>query len=110
VYDAYRDAYHNSRVALVSSFNGDLPIRLFEGAGMGCAVLCDDIPDLRLLDANTPVISCQGHPFAVLQLMVEEAQRLQREPEVAEACQQWASAHTWDARCQVILDWLEARS
>lgn len=110
VYEAYRDAYHNSRVALVSSHNGDLPIRLFEGAGMGCTVLCDDIPDLRLLDPTNPIIHCQGDPSGMIALMVDEAKALQNEPHVAVDCAQWAQGYTWDVRAQVVIDWLEARS
>lgn len=110
VYDQYRDIHHNSRVALVSSFNHDLPIRTFEGAGMGCAVLSDETPDLRWLDPQAPIVQCMGDPDGVVRLMVEEAQRLQSEPEVAEACQQWAASHTWDHRAQVIVNWFTARN
>lgn len=103
VYDAYRDAYHNSRVALVSSFNGDLPIRLFEGAGMGCAVLCDEIADLTLLNnGSAPVWE-----YGTVQEAVGTASYLQESPGWGA---EWAKDHTWDARCKVILDWLEARS
>jgi hypothetical protein len=106
VYDAYRDAHHNSRVALVSSFNGDLPIRLFEGAGMGCAVLCDQVMDLMHLEQDdvTPWI------YRDTEHAVELAKLLQSTPEMGEECVQWATPHTWDARAQVIINWLEARN
>lgn len=105
VYEAYRSAYHNSRVALVSSFNGDLPIRLFEGAGMGCAVLCDEIGDVNLLGGQTPLWAYADTGHAVF-----EARRLQERPEVGAQSVEWARPHTWDARAQVIIDWIEARS
>lgn len=103
VYDAYRDAYHNSRVALVNSFNGDLPIRLFEGAGMGCAMLCDEIADLD---------QWGGHPCGIYHNTdeaVELAKHLQVTPAAGERGVIWASGNTWDIRAQVIVDWLEAQ-
>ena len=105
VFDAYRDAHHNSRVALVSSFNGDLPIRLFEGAGMGCAVMSDRIEDLAHLDIGHPISIYSGVEGAV-----QLARALQTHPENGEMCAEWAKPHTWDARAQVIIDWMEARN
>src|SRR6185295_11323625 len=46
VYDEYRDAYQNARIALCSSVAGDLAQRVFEGAGMGCLVFTDLLADL----------------------------------------------------------------
>ena len=111
VYEAYRDAYHNSRVALVSSYNGDLPIRLFEGAGMGCVPLCDPIEDLRQLD-NSPAMV-----YTSIEDAVDKAKMIARFPvhaglaeAGAQSCVKWAQQHTWEKRCQVIINWLEARS
>lgn len=110
VYDAYKEAYWNSRVALVSSFNGDLPIRLFEGAGMGCVPLCDPIEDLRNLD-NSPAMV-----FTSVEDAVNKAKLVARFPVPeglgeagAESCTRWAQQHTWEARCKVVIDWLEGR-
>lgn len=113
VYDAYRDAHHNSRVALVSSFNGDLPIRLFEGAGMGCAVLSDPIedlgrPEMQLFDYD-PV-----HFYHSVEEAVELAKTMQHPPQGEDDLYtfdslDWAKSHTWDMRAQVIIDWLEGR-
>lgn len=110
IYDAYRDAYHNSRVALVSSACGDLPIRLFEGAGMGCAVLCDEIRDLRKLDVVPPAVE-----YLTADKAVEFAKDIANLPsalgeERAAFSALWAKYHTWDKRAQVIVDWAEARS
>lgn len=108
VFDAYRDAYHNSRAALVSSFNGDLPIRLFEGAGMGCAVLCDEIGDLR-----DPQFQDVDTEIAQVYHTTDEAIAIARKNQAADYGQAMAEdslwmahAHTWDARAQVIIDWL----
>lgn len=106
VYDQYRDIHHNSRVALVSSFNGDLPIRLFEGAGMGCAVICDPIPDLETLDPLAPMPRYLDVEWAVnlAQSMVVNGESSGR------YAAEWAASHTWDARAQVIVDWFAARN
>jgi hypothetical protein len=110
VYDQYRDLHHNARVALVSSACGDLPIRLFEGAGMGCWVLSDEIADLKLLDGG------KGHiwTYSSVEDAVDKAESLtSTPPDIAKLnmSQQhtWAANHTWDKRAQVIIDWLEAR-
>jgi hypothetical protein len=108
VYDQYRDLHHNSRVALVSSACGDLPIRLFEGAGMGCTVLHDPMKDLD--DLKPP-----RYPFFQTYQSVGQAVHLAFEASryedarTAERNIQWAQWNTWDIRAQVILDWLEAR-
>lgn len=104
IYDAYREAYHNSRVALVSSACGDLPIRLFEGAGMGCAVLFDNINDLHLVDPYHPHFH-----YSSVEMAVERTQQLQSLSHSGENAQSWASDHTFDKRAQVIIDWMEAR-
>lgn len=112
VYDAYRDAYQNSRVALVSSFNGDLPIRLFEGAAMGCAVLCDEIADLHL-EPFTDVDVDVAHFYHSVDEAVALAKYLQPHGSgdfFAEDSQAFIAPHTWDARAQVIVNWMEARS
>lgn len=109
VYDQYRRGYQNSRVALVQSIRGDLPIRLFEGAGMGCAVLADDIMDLRVL-ADSPVTTYYNPDQAVK--MALELQQL--DPDTAQRAADKASTwalgwHTWDIRAQAVIDWLNAR-
>lgn len=107
VYDAYRDAHHNSRVALVSSFNGDLPIRLFEGAGMGCAVLCDEIADLLNLNELPPSINMYTSVDEAVNMVNALLDHSSNETFPAQSVQ-WAASHTWDARAQVIVDWFNA--
>lgn len=111
IYDAYRDAYHNSRVALVSSACGDLPIRLFEGMGMGCAVLGDYMADFHLLEKKP----APGMVYTSAQEAVDFAKELNEpgvgvEEHFAELSVEWASSHSWDKRAQVIIDWMEAQS
>lgn len=106
VYDAYRDAYHNSRVALVSSACGDLPIRLFEGAGMGCAVLCDEIADLKLLaPKSSPVMTYSSAADAIAQVKALCVMSLENAGIAVGYSVDWAQQHTFDKRAQVIIDW-----
>lgn len=104
VYENYAAIYHNSRVALSVSAAGDLAIRIFEGAGMGCAVLSDPLKDLAYFD-NHPIVEYNNVDEAI-----ELARTLQTRPEVGAESVHWAQAHTWDARTQVVIDWLEGRS
>lgn len=113
VYDAYKQAHWNSRVALVSSFNGDLPIRYFESLGLGCVVIHDPIADIALLDHAPP------STFAQEYTSIDHAVRLAKEAQewwgvgagnISARVQQWAASHTWEARAQVVVNWLEARS
>lgn len=108
VYDQYRDLHHNSCVALVSSFNGDLPIRAFEGCGLGCAVLADRIADLDLLRDErklSPIRVYEGVEEAV-----EAAKMLQSRPDKAEEAIEWVSSHTWDRRAEKIVEWYNTRT
>ncbi len=114
IYEAYREAYHNSRVALVSSFNGDLPIRFFEGAGLGCAVLCDQIQDLVLLQNGGSMFDVPCVPYSDLDGAVKAAVELQDLHNMSyqgfpNAAVKWAANHTWDKRAQVIIDWMATR-
>ena len=110
VYEAYKQAHWNSRVALVSSFNGDLPIRLFEGAGMGCAVVSDVIGDLALLNPTRQVTPIHTYRDADDAVHVAKLVLGSFNDKQAQVTADWATAHTWDARAQVIVSWLEARS
>lgn len=107
VYDQYRDIHHNSRIALVSSFNGDLPIRLFEGAGMGCAVLADAIADLSLLGDGSPINVYTSVDEAVR--MAKDILRHPRAHLTPKITATWATAHTWDVRAETIISWYNER-
>ena len=115
VYDEYRDAYQNSRIALCSSVNSDLAQRFFEGAGMGCLVLTDLVDDL-VDDVTNKQLGLHG--FAVYQSGDECVNRalefLRQEPEITQAKQGATllqsivlAKHTWDSRAQVVVDWYE---
>jgi hypothetical protein len=103
VYEEYRDIYHNTRISLCASFRGDVAIRVFETAAMGCTVLsdpCDDLPEL----AADGIVLYRDPAEAV-----ERVRHLLAHPAEAQALadrsQQWALPHTWDARARFICDW-----
>lgn len=106
VYEAYRDAHHNSRIALCSSVAGDVAQRVFESAALGSVVLTDDCPDFKLLEPDGLAY------YTSVQGAVEMATRLVHEPDFAQICiersRAWVMGNSWDARAQVIVEWWEA--
>lgn len=107
VYEAYRDAHHNSRIALCSSVAGDVAQRVFESAAMGCAVLSDRCADFTLLRTKGVAIYNDVDNAVELahKLLANKAALAQANVEHSQA---WAAPHTWDARAQVIVRWWEA--
>jgi hypothetical protein len=106
IYEAYRDAYHNSRISLCQSINGDVAQRVFETAAMGCVVMSDKCPDFDTLTPNGIWLIDKDVPF------VEQVRGILADPVKAQEqialSMEWAKPHTWDARAQVIIDWWEA--
>lgn len=117
LYEEYRNAYHNARISLCVSANGDVAQRIFETGAMGCLVLTDPLHDLvNVQTGETPdtnkALGLSG--FSVYGSDLECLQQVERwiheVPDVARAgvakmqaaCQQ----HTWDARAQVIINWV----
>lgn len=109
IYREYRHAYQNSRIALVQSIKRDLSIRVFEGLGMGCAVLAHDMPDLHKLDAD-PVTTYETPEEAVqraIELIGMEPKVVQKS---VEKSSDWALRnHTWLHRAETILAWHKSR-
>jgi hypothetical protein len=100
----FAHAYHNCRIALSVSSNGDLAQRVFETAALGCLVLSDDVRDLREIGKG-PVFVYGGKEEPSLVEAVN--QLLVMSPESAEKhivkTVTWASAHTWEERLKIIL-------
>lgn len=130
IYDAFRDAYHNSRISLCASVNGDLGQRVFETAAMGCAILTDPLKDLESEDTNAALGLMGYMVYEDAESCVSAAKELlSNEPiayqvynveqpvlalaggkgmgEYGAATMQAAvrDRHTWDARCKVVLAW-----
>lgn len=111
IYDQYRDVHHNARVSLVRSAAGDVAQRVWETAAMGCLVLMDDCPDceaLELVDGvNCLIYRSTAEAVDKLRWVMAHPDEAEA---IAQAGQAWAEPGTWDARAQVIIDWVEQRN
>lgn len=106
IYEDYRDAYHNARISLCVSIAGDVAQRVFETAAMGCAVVSDRCADFERLNE-------QGIWFFRPERAVDEIKMLLNDElaakQLIERSLEWVRPHTWDARAQVIVDWVQKR-
>lgn len=102
---SYRDAYHNARISLCMSSNGDVAQRVFETAAMGCLVISDDCPDFKLL--NTWGIQTFSQGSNVVNLVKSYLADPDNAHRMIENARKWVKPHTWDARAQVIVDWYQ---
>lgn len=107
VYETYRDAHHNSRIALSLSACGDVGQRVFEAAAMGCVVMSDNCADYRRLKPEGIWI------IEDLDSIADEAQTILNNPNAAQAVievsRAWAEPQTWDARAEEVLTWIRSR-
>lgn len=97
IYDGYAAAYHDARVSLCVSACGDVAQRVFETGALGCAVVSDACGDFAALDSQGVQVFRSDDEAVAL------CRAAQTRPDWAEACQRWASAHTWDVRGEKIL-------
>lgn len=106
VYEEYAAAYHNSRISLCASFNGDVAQRVFETAALGCMVVSDDCDDYQRLKPR-------GLHITESRFLVDRVRMLLNDPAHAQACIQesleWVAGHTWDNRARRIVEWMEAQ-
>jgi hypothetical protein len=104
LFEDYRDAYHNARISLCISAAGDVAQRVFETAAMGCLVVSDPCADFERLGAAGVV---KSYDF------VQAVQGFLARPDMAQTnialSMAWVKNETWDARAQVIIDWLQKR-
>ena len=111
VYDEYAGIYQDARISLVSSTNGDMAMRLWETAAMGCLLLTDWCPDMDgagLEDGeNCLVYTSPQDAAGKVRWVLEHPDEAEQ---IALAGQQWAQSGTWDARLQRIVDWAEAQN
>ncbi len=113
VYEEYAKAYQNARISLCVSAAGDVAQRVFETAAMGCTVLTDLLLDLTDDETNRK-LGLQG--FFVYQ-NDEEAVSIAKDLVTNESAMAQFGAltlqkivrerHTWEQRCQVVVDWYE---
>jgi len=103
VFEEYRDIYHDTRISLCASLRGDVGMRIFETAAMGCVVLSDPCADLNDLNARG-IVLYHDESEAIERVRHLLANPLEAQALIAES-QEWARPHTWDARVQFICEW-----
>ena len=110
VYDQYAAVYQNSKISLVRSAAGDVAQRVWETAAMGCLVVMDECPDCEALGLVNGQNCLLYHDTEGAVEQVRWALEHPADAErIAKAGQKWARSGTWDARAQVIVDWLRAQ-
>jgi len=105
VSEKYRDVYHNARISLCLSINGDLPQRVLETARMGCLIVSNECMDYALLKPEGFwLIEDMGN-------IVDEVKALLDNPDDAQAniakSMAWAEPHSWDGRAKKVVEWYE---
>lgn len=103
VYDSYRDAHHNSRIALSLSACGDVGQRVFEAAAMGSVVVSDTCADFDTLQP-AGMWMIDDDPVTEIQAILADSDTAQAMIEHSRA---WATPHTWDARAGEVAAWLK---
>ena len=110
IYDEYAAVYQDSKISLVRSAAGDVAQRVWETAAMGCLLVMDSCADceaLGLVDGeNCLLYHDAAGAVAKVRWALENDKDAAR---IAKAGQKWAAPGTWDARLQVIIDWLQTQ-
>ena len=110
VYEQYAAVYQDSKISLVVSAAGAVAQRVWETAAMGCLVVMDECPDCEALGLVNGQNCLLYHDTAGAVEQVRWALEHPTDAErIARAGQKWAKLGTWDARAQVIVDWLQAQ-
>lgn len=106
VLEDYTHYYNQTVVSLCKSFCGDVAMRVFETAAMGCVLLSDFCPDFEKLGlrVGTHYLEYQTPDDALGQLDSLFAGPTERIERLSQAAREWVKPHTWDDRCQYILD------
>lgn len=103
---AYNDAYNAARIALVKSICGDVPMRLFENAAQGLALLVDrderDLSRLGLEEGEHYLgYADPDEAVAQFQYLKKRAHVCER---MADRARRKLAPHTYEARAQTILN------
>lgn len=102
VYEAYVEAYHNSRISLCISSNGDVAQRVFETARMGCVVVSDPCSDYTLLKPEGIFLVEDGDYIGAVQEVLRDPVTAQV---MASNGQAWAEPYSWDHAAQKVVEW-----
>lgn len=101
VHEDYCDAYQNARISLCMSIAGDVAQRVFETAAMGCVVMSDLARDLNRLKPDGFWIYDPRDVVAGVRAILSDPANAQVNIALS---MDWVRAHTWDARCQQIIN------
>jgi len=108
IYDQYAAVYQDSKLSLVVSAAGDVAQRVWETAAMGCLVVMDECQDCAALGLIDGTNCLMYHTTEEAVRQVRWALEHEKEAErIARAGQRWAQSGTWDARAEVIIQWLQ---
>jgi glycosyltransferase involved in cell wall biosynthesis len=107
IYGDYNLIYNQSKIALVSSVNGDLPMRVFENMAQGCLVVTDRQKDLAACGfvENVHYLG-YSHADECLNKIMWALTRW-NSPEIRkmiDASREAVKAHTWETRAKTILE------
>jgi len=107
ILDAYRANYNQALISVCRSIKGDLAQRVFETAAMGCLILSDRVPDMDKI-GMVEGVHYVGYETAdeatAKALEIVNDWEPERVKAMIGASLEWVKPHTWDARCQTILE------
>lgn len=106
LYEDYSDFYNKTLVSVCVSAADDVAQRIFETAAMGCIILSDRCHDFATLgfEEGTHYLGFSTPDEAVSRMKQLLTMPDGKITELAVNAFEWAQNHSWDARCQVILD------
>jgi hypothetical protein len=111
VYDQYAAIYQNARISLIKSAAGDVAQRVWETAAMGCLLVMDECADAEALGlVNGENCLIYGTTEGAISGITNALQHPDDAQHIAAAGQAWAQPGTWDARLQVIIEWVMMKS
>lgn len=106
--EMYRLKYHATKIALNDSVAFDLNQRFFEAAAMGCAILTEEVPDLRCLITEGYISDHHIVTYSNLSDAYEQARYIKGFVDAnggpKKEDMNWLTEHTWDARAAELLE------
>jgi hypothetical protein len=97
----YVEAYRNSRVSLCISVAGDVAMRVFETAALGCVVVSDPCADFDYVQPDGIFLIENGDVVGAVREVLRDEATAERMIGQSVA---WAARHTWQARARVVLE------
>lgn len=96
--ESYRDAHHDSRIALCLPARNDVAQRIFECAAMGNLVVTPYLPDFRRLNPRGLFVLREDRALA------DQVMDAMLCGEHTAAAREWASGYTWDRLATQVLE------